>query len=152
MTLRVLLICAFLVMLAAQIFGPFVIAEIGFTYPRVEPYVTLYSILLIFVLALAQAALFTTWKLLNIYSEGQAFNAHTVRTFNVAIILVGIDVLIAIVALIHLLFVAQEGGPLVPISLLATLIFGSTLILGLLVARRLLLKSVQNQDELDGTI
>lgn len=137
--------------LLVQAVVPNLAAESGEHYPEVAHLTVGYSIAAIAAAAAFEVALVALWRLVTLAAKGQAFTASALTLVDVTRTATAVSIALTAAVLVHLLLIAQTGGPLW--LAIAACLTGQVAILLLLgTARKLLAVAIENSRDLVGTI
>lgn len=151
--MRVLLVAIGLGSLLGQVVViPLVSESLAQQYPEVADLAVPYAVAAIAVVVCVQGALIAIWFLLAMVARATVFVQRAARWVTVIIIAGIVATVIAVAVGVHLLGVAQVGGPGVVLALAAAAIGGAAFVLLMIVVRGLLGTTTALKSELDEVV
>ncbi|MFT4229370.1 MAG: DUF2975 domain-containing protein [Microbacterium sp.] len=151
--LRVLLVVMGLGSLSGQIVViPLVSGSLAQQYPEVADLAVPYAVAAIAVVVCVQLALVAIWFLLAMVARSSIFARQAARWVTVIIIAGIVATVIVVVVGVHLLGVAQVGGPGAVLAVVAACVGGAAFVLLMVVMRGLLGTATALKSELDEVV
>lgn len=151
--LRVLLVVMGLGSLFGQIVViPLVSGSLAQQYPEVADLAVPYAVAAIAVVVCVQLALVAIWFLLAMVARSSIFARQAARWVTVIIIAGIVATVIVVVVGVHLLGVAQVGGPGAVLAVVAVCVGGAAFVLLMIVMRGLLGTATDLKSELDEVV
>ena len=147
-SLRGLLVLVFLGVVGAQVLAPVQISAMAAPYAEARPLALPYSVVAVVLLLFVEVSTVGIWRLLTMAQLGRVFDPGALRWVDLVTISVLSASLLAAAAFGYLAFGASIGGPLMPLGFIGCLIGGATLVLLLVVMRKLLESAISARQDL----